>query len=142
MAKFTFRLQTVIKVKEIQEKRIERELAQIKKRILQERQRLDNLEDEKEKITSSHPLDGKITVADAIVHENYIRKITDEIQFQSARLENLAKSESKKIDEVLDVKKDKEAIELLKQKRLEEFKREMAKNEQILLDAIAQRLSG
>jgi hypothetical protein len=30
----------------------------------------------------------------------------------------------------------------LKQKRFEEFKREMDKKEQVLLDAIAQRLSG
>ena len=142
MAKFNFRLQSVIKVKEIQEKKIQRELAQIKKRLLQERERLEDLEGERERLVSSSPLNGKVRAADVVVHQNYIRKISDEIHFENARIENLTESETKKIDEVLDVKKDKEAIEQLKEKKLEEFKREQDHKEQILLDAVAQRISG
>ncbi|MCL4510584.1 MAG: flagellar FliJ family protein [Bacteroidetes bacterium] len=140
MAKFNFRLQAVIKVKEIQEKKIQRELAQIKKRILQEQAHLEDLEGERERMVSSSPLNGKVRAADAAMHQDYIRKISDEIHFENARLENLAEFETKKIDEVLDVKKDKEAIEHLKEKRLEEYRRELDHKEQILLDAVAQRL--
>jgi len=42
---------------------------------------------------------------------------------------------------VLDAKKDKEAIEHLRDKRLEEFRQDADRKEQILLDAVAQRLS-
>ncbi len=141
MGRFKFRLQSVIKVKEIQQKKIERELAQIKKRILQEQARLENLEGEREKVASSSHLDGIVKASDIIVRQNYLRKISDEIHFENARLENLAESETKKIDEVLDVKKDKEAIEHLREKRLEEYKRELDRTEQVLIDAVAQRLS-
>lgn len=141
MARFKFRLQSVIRVKEIQQKKIERELAQIKKRILQEQARLENLEGEREKLVSSSPLDGKVIALDIVVHQDYLRKISDEIHFENARLENLADFETKKIDEVLDVKKDKEAIEHLKEKRLEEYKRELDRMEQVLIDAVAQRLN-
>jgi len=142
MAKFNFRLQSVIKVKEIQVKKIERELAQIKRSILQEQDRIDGLESEREKMVSSSPLKGKVRAADIVVHQDYIKKISDDIHFGNAKLENLTQFESRKIDEVLDVKKDKEAIEHLKEKRLEEYKRETDQKEQVLIDAIAQRMSG
>lgn len=155
MAKFNFRLQPVIKVKEIQEKKIQRELAQLKKHILQEREQLDDLEGERDKVVSASPLrtdreneEGtngslheKIRAADIVVHENYLRKISNEIHFENVKIENLTKTETKKIDEVLDVKKDKETVERLKEKRLEEFRRDADRKEQALIDAIAQRLS-
>ena len=155
MAKFNFKLQPVIKVKEIQEKKIQRELAQLKKRILREQAQLDDLEGERERAVSASPLntsrenengsDGharkKILAADIVVHANYLRKISDEIHFENTKIENLTEFETKKIDEVLDVKKDKETIERLKERRLEEFRRELDRKEQVLIDAIAQRLS-
>ncbi len=141
MAKFKFRLQSVIKVKEIKEKKVQRELAAIKKRILQEQARLEDLQGEQDKLMSSSPLNGKIRAADIVVHQDYIRKISDEIHFGSAKLENLSHSETKKIDEVLDAKKDREIVERLREKRFEEFKQEADRKEQILIDAVAQRVS-
>ncbi|MGO9480993.1 MAG: flagellar export protein FliJ [Candidatus Kryptoniota bacterium] len=148
MAKFNFRLQSVIKVKEIQEKKVQRELAQLKKKILHEQAQLENLEGERDRAASTSPLtgnrengNGKVRAADIVVHENYLRKISDEIHFENVKLDSLAQFETKKIDEVLDVKKDKETIERLKEKRLEEFRRDADRKEQILIDAVAQRLS-
>ncbi len=141
MAKFKFRLQSVIKIKEIQEKKVERELAMIKKNILQGQARLEDLQGEHQKLVSSSPMEGKIKAADMVTHQDYLRKISDEIKFERVKLENLSRSEDKKRDEVLDAKKDKEAIEHLREKRLEEFKHDMDRKEQILLDAVAQRLS-
>ncbi len=140
MSKFKFRLQSVIKVKEIQEKRVERELAMIKKKILLEQARIDDLRAEQDKLVSESPLQGKVKAADIAVHQVYLKKISDEIHFQNAKIAVLSQSESKKIDEVLDVKKDKEAIEHLRERQLEDYKREMDKKEQVLIDAVAQRL--
>ncbi len=142
MAKFKFRLQSVIKVKEIQEKKMERELAMIKRKILQEQAHLDDLQVEREKLVSSSPLEGKVRAADIAIHQDYIRKISDEIHFGNSKIAVLAQSETKKIDEVLDVKKDKEAIEHLKEKQLEEYRKDLDKKEQVLIDALAQRMSG
>lgn len=141
MAKFNFRLQSVIRVKEIQEKKIERELALIKNRILQEQARIDNLEVERAKLVTSSPLNGKVKASDIVVHQNYIRKISDEIHFENSKLETLNGIESQKIDEVLDVKKGKEAIEHLREKRYEEHLKELDRKEQVLVDAVAQRMS-
>ncbi|HUI29752.1 MAG TPA: flagellar export protein FliJ [Candidatus Acidoferrales bacterium] len=141
MARFKFRLQSVIRVKEIQEKKIQRELAQVKKRILQEQENLETLEDERERLLSASPLNGKIKAADIVTHHDYIKKISEEIRFENARIDSLTEFETKKIDEVLEVKKDREAIEHLKEKRLEEARRELDRKEQVLIDAIAQRMS-
>ena len=141
MARFKFRLQSVIKVKEIQEKKIQREIAQVKRRILQEQKNLESLEDEREKLISASPLNGKVKAADMVVHQDYMKKISELIRFENDKIENLTEFESKKIDEVLDVKKDKEAIEHLKEKRLEEMRRDIDRKEQILIDAVAQRMS-
>ena len=141
MARFKFRLQSVIRVKEIQEKKIQRELALVKRRILQEQENLENLEGERERLLSSSPLSGKIKAADIVLHQDYIRKISEQIRFGSEKIENLTEFETKKIDEVLDVKKDREAIEHLKEKRLEEVRRDLERKEQVLIDAIAQRMS-
>ncbi len=141
MARFKFKLQSVIRVKEIQEKKIQRELAQVKRRLLQEREYLENLEDERERLLSSSPLNGKIKAADIVVHQDYVKKISEQIRLENNQIDNLTEFESKKIDEVLDVKKDREAIEHLKEKRLEECRRELEKKEQVLIDAIAQRIS-
>lgn len=142
MAKFKFRLQPLIRVKELQEKKVERELAAIKGRILQEQARLDDLRIEQDKLVSSAPVRGKFKAADMAVHQDYMQKISTQIHFENSRIAVLSQNETKKIDEVLDVKKDKEAIEHLKEKRLEEYKKELEKKEQVLIDAVAQRLNG
>ncbi len=141
MAKFKFRLQSLIKVKELQEKKVERELAAIKNRILQEQARLENLKQEQEKLISSSPTEGKVRAADIALHQDYIHRISGQIHFESARIQVLTQTENKKIDEVLGVKKDKEAIEHLKEKQFEEYKKDLEKKEQVLIDAIAQRLN-
>lgn len=141
MAKFKFRLQSLIKVKELQEKRVERELAMLKSKILQEQAHLEDLRIEQERLMSASPSEGKVRAADIALHQDYIHRISSEIHFENARIAVLTESENKKIDEVMDVKKDKEAIEHLREKRFEEYKKEMDKKEQVLIDAVAQRLS-
>ncbi len=142
MAKFKFRLQSLIKVKEIQEKMVERELATIKNKILQEQARLEDLKHEHEKLITTSPLEGKVRVAEIALHQDYIQKISSQIHFENARIVLLTQSENKKIDEVMEAKKDKEAIEHLKEKQFEEYKKDIEKKEQVLIDALAQRISG
>jgi flagellar FliJ protein len=142
MAKFKFRLQSLIKVKEIQEKKVERELATIKNNILKEQARLDDLKHEHERLVSASPVEGKVRAADIALHQDYIQKISSQIHFENTRIVLLTQSENKKIDEVMEVKKDKEAIERLREKRFEEYKKDVEKKEQVLIDALAQRISG
>ena len=142
MAKFKFRLQSLIKVKEIQEKKVERELATIKNNILKEQARLDDLKHEHERLVSASPVEGKVRAADIALRQDYIQKISSQIHFENTRIVLLTQSENKKIDEVMEVKKDKEAIERLREKRFEEYKKDVEKKEQVLIDALAQRISG
>ena len=142
MAKSKFRLQSLIKVKEIQEKKVERELATIKNNILKEQARLDDLKHEHERLVSASPVEGKVRAADIALRQDYIQKISSQIHFENTRIVLLTQSENKKIDEVMEVKKDKEAIERLREKRFEEYKKDIEKKEQVLIDALAQRISG
>lgn len=142
MAKFKFRLQSLIKVKEIQEKKVERELATIKNNILKEQAHLDDLKHEHERLVSASPVEGKVRAADIALRQDYIQKISSQIHFENTRIVLLTQSENKKIDEVMEVKKDKEAIERLREKRFEEYKKDIEKKEQVLIDALAQRISG
>ncbi len=142
MAKFKFRLQPLIRVKELQEKKVERELAALKTRIMQEQARLDDLRTEQDKLFSSAPVRGKFRAADMALQQDYLQKVSTQIHFENSRIASLTQNETAKIDEVLGVKKDREAIEHLKEKRLEEYKKELEKKEQVLIDAVAQRLNG
>ena len=75
-----------------------------------------------------------ITITDAMVYQNGLRVLERDIQRESDRLEELRRKEEKKRQEVVDAKIDTSSIEKLKEKKLDLYNKEAAKNEEVLID--------
>ena len=75
-----------------------------------------------------------ITITDAMVYQNGLRVLERDIQRESDRLEELQKQEEAKRQEVVDAKIDTSSIEKLKEKKLDLYNKEAAKNEEVLID--------
>ena len=75
-----------------------------------------------------------ITITDAMVYQNGLRVLERDIQRESDRLEELKKQEEAKRKEVVDAKIDTSSIEKLKEKKLDLYNKEAAKNEEVLID--------
>jgi len=138
--KFQYRLQPLLKVKSEIEKRRQKELAEVHRRIILQQDRLDGLEQEKLSAQNRQRenLSGKITVAEMLVYARYFmklkrQKISDhemlrvlEIDFEKKRQILLAASiERKKYEKLKEIQESKHVAELNKReaKQSDEFGR-------------------
>ena len=75
-----------------------------------------------------------ITITDAMVYQNGLRVLENDIQRETDKLEELKKKEEAKRQEVVDAKIDTSSIEKLKEKKLDLYNKEVAKSEEVLID--------
>ena len=75
-----------------------------------------------------------MTITDALMYQNGLRALEQEIQRETEKLEVLQKQEEKKRQEVVDAKIDTSSIEKLKEKKLDLYNKEVAKSEEVLID--------
>ena len=75
-----------------------------------------------------------ITITDAMVYQNGLRVLEQDIQRETDRLEELRRKEEKKRQEVVDAKIDTSSIEKLREKKLDLYNKEVAKGEEVLID--------
>ncbi len=75
-----------------------------------------------------------ITITDAMVYQNGLRVLERDIQRETEKLAELRKKEEAKRQEVVDAKIDTSSIEKLKEKKLDLYHKEVAKNEETLID--------
>lgn len=75
-----------------------------------------------------------ITITDAMVYQNGLRVLEQEIQQETEKLEALRKKEEKKRQEVVDAKIDTSSIEKLREHKLEDYHKAEQKAEEVLID--------
>ena len=75
-----------------------------------------------------------ITITDAMIYQNGLRVLEQNIQRETDKLEQLRKQEEAKRQEVVDAKIDTSSIEKLKEKKLDLYNKEVAKGEEVLID--------
>jgi len=75
-----------------------------------------------------------ITITDAMVYQNGLRVLERDIQRETEKLAELRKKEEAKRQEVVDAKIDTSSIEKLKEKKLDLYHKDVAKNEEQLID--------
>lgn len=75
-----------------------------------------------------------ITITDAMVYQNGLRVLENDIQRETDKLEELRRREEKKRQEVVEAKIDTSSIEKLKEKKLDLYNKEVAKSEEVLID--------
>ncbi len=85
-----------------------------------------------------------ISIIEATGYERFLRNLEYEIEAEHAVLEKLKLSEEQKRNEVIDMKKETSSIEKLKDKKMEQYNKELQKSEELFIEEFIshQRASG
>ncbi len=134
-----FKLDSVLKVRQVQEKKYSRDLLEIK--VIREKAEklLEDLEAEKMQQMENLEIEEKIKVIDLQIQYAYLNAVAEQVERQKSVLERVLKEEEKKRDVLIKTNQNKRMIEKLKQKFNEQILKDFQKKEQTLLDSISHR---
>lgn len=137
MAKFSFKLQTLLKVKSQQEDNQKNELGKAIRRLEEENAMLRRLEFEKNRyIFEFNESSRKTTVDKLIKFNNYISHLTTKIILQKENINIAASIVDKVREELIKIVKEREILDKLKEKKYEAYLLEENRAEQKLNDQI------
>ncbi len=131
MAKFTFNLEAVLRIKTQKEESIKNELGKAVQRLEAEKQKLAKLENTVEEITAQFNRKAKRTTVRKLIEFNeYLSLLDSKIKKQKENV-NCAASDVDRIrEELLQAVKERKILEKLKEKKFDEFLHEQKKLEQ------------
>lgn len=134
-----FKLDPVLKVRQIQEKKYKRDLTEIKVIRENAEKLLEDLEMEKNKQIENMEVEEKLRVAELQIQYAYLNAIVEQVEKQKNALEKILIEEEKKRDVLIKTNQNKRMIEKLKQKFNSEILKDFQRKEQLLLDSISHR---
>ena len=140
MAKFIFRLESILKLKEQQKKELELELAKIRVKRIEAENELINIirekEERRQKIIKPH----SIQVSNYQVEYYYLDFLDKKIENQNKKIDRIKKLEHSVINDLLKITKEKKIIEKFKERKKEAFDKENLRLENLFLDDLSQRI--
>jgi flagellar export protein FliJ len=131
---------TVLKVKKIQERKSQTELRQLEVAHAREEATLADIKQTQQAALSDAVRSMKIKATDAQTNRAFIKKLSNEIDVQSKKVEKVVSLEQDKRGELIERTKSKSMIEKLDQRVQTEEAKEKDRKEQRLMDVLAQRL--
>jgi len=142
MAKFRFRLATLLRLREMEEERSKRTLYEVHSRYQEKEKGLDELVllREEAKQTNRGPVDGvsRLDVESLLVQRRYINHLYQRIVEKGEELRKLAVSVSDARKELARARTQRRVVEKLKERRKREFDEEQDRKEARELDEMAQ----
>ncbi len=145
MAKaFDFRLQRVLNFRQSVERQKKVELSLAQRLQLQEKEKLNHLQTQKEQEINTAPnandtLD-RLDLHLLKVRNDYLTQLTEKIKEQSGRVVQAEKVVEKKREILLNARKDKKVLEILKDRYVNEYKKMKSQEESRLESEIALRM--
>ena len=133
-------LSTVLKVKVVQEKNAQRELAAIAQKREAEEQRLDQLEQTQDSALTQASGVTRSRAGDLQTSRAFIQSINKQIEQQGETVDDVKNKESAKRDELVERSKSRQMVESLDTKRKEEAEKEKERKAQRVIDVLAQRM--
>lgn len=136
MKKFTFGLDTVLDYKNQILSNLKLEHGKIIAELNQQETILEDLKKryfEYVNDFNEKKLSG-ITIIEARAFEMYIKQIDDQIKFQTNKIAQIRKLEEKKRQEVIEAKREAAAIEKLKEKKIEQYNKDVKKKEELFIE--------
>lgn len=134
-----FKLDPVLKVRQIQEKKYKKDLTEIKVIRENAEKLLEDLEMEKMKQIENMEVEEKLRVAELQIQYAYLNVIVEQVEKQRNALEKILIEEEKKRDVLIKTNQNKRMIEKLKQKFNNQILKDFQRKEQSLLDSISHR---
>jgi len=140
MSTFKFRLQNVIDVRTRQEQYTKREIARIASTRSREEAKLAQLQRKREVHRNEAGKKQRVSAAEMQTDWTYLSHLTKEIEHQGKKISIILDQENLKREELLKTNQSKQMLETLKEKKYEEYKKDVEKKDQTVMDNIAQRL--
>jgi flagellar export protein FliJ len=133
-------LETVIRVKDFQVKKAQRELAVIKVNRAQEEGTLTSLEERQSTAMSDAVRKMKTKAVDLQTSQAFIQSLSRQIEKQEEKVQEIITAEEGKRGELLEKSQSKQMIEKIDQRRKEEQEKEQERKAQRVIDVLAQRM--
>lgn len=136
MKKFNFPLNTVLNYKDQVLENLKTEHAQILADIAQQERRIEELMVKSQSAAIRYREDTQCGVTVNIMreYERYITFIQQRIVAEQGILLKLTKKEEQKRTEVIEAKKEKASIDKLKEKKLDQYNKEVLKSEELFIE--------
>lgn len=138
MKKFTFRLETLLKVRVMQEEEAQLKLAQATHLYLVEKEKEDSLLLSKEKTVSEfrNKQHEVLTVETLKNYHYFIDKIKEELFSQCQKTQKAAEDRLNCLKNLEEAVKNRQLVEKLKEKQWQEYQEQTLREEQIFLDEL------
>lgn len=136
MKKFKFALDTVLSYKQQVLDALEAEHAAAMAKVRAQEEVLDAVWQEYRTCNTEYrerKAEG-LSITDAMIYESSLRSAELHIQRETAKLEKLQAEAEKKRQEMVDAKIDTSSLEKLKDKKLEQYRKDEQKSEELLVD--------
>ncbi len=140
MTRTSTKFKTVLKVREIQERKAQGELRQLQLTRVQEQETLDDIKETQQSALTDAVRSMKVKATDAQTSRAFILKLTRELKEQETKLREAESKENEKRGELVERAKSREIVEKLDQKFRAEQSKELERKEQRLIDVLAQRI--
>ncbi len=134
------RLDTLLKVKVHQQKKVQQELAKLLGEKEIEEKNFAELKVLKEGATGDFASNLKLRATEIQSSKAYIDNLTDKLTTQVNKLDQIQTAEEGKRGELLEKEKSKKQIEILSEKREAELIKERIRKDQRLMDILANRI--
>lgn len=135
------RLDTIINVRDHQQRQATKELSQIQRQKKQESDRLEVMNGTQHQAMKDSFTRQRVTASDVQNNSAFLQRLATEIRQQTGTIEKIEGMETEKRGELLERVKAKNVIEKLQERVKAELQKEADSKEQQMLDTLGQRIS-
>jgi len=133
-------LTTVIRVRDIQLKKTQRELAVIKVERQTEEVRLNSLEEKQSNAMTDAVRQMKTRAVDLQTSQAFLQSLSRQIEHQEGKVREVTDAEEGKRVELVERSQSKQMVEKIDQRRRDEETKEQERKAQRVIDVLAQRI--
>jgi flagellar FliJ protein len=136
MKKFSFSLGTVLDYKNQVLDSLQNDHANAVKQMLTQEERVEQLN--RQYVSCNQEFNEKkmygLTVIEALQYETYLRNLEKKIKQEYQKLEECKREEERRRTAVVEAKKETSSIEKLKEKKWEQYQKEVQKSEELFVE--------
>ncbi len=136
---YRFKLEALLNHRRHQEEACQKELAQVRRRLSDEREKLERKKREKQE--SLEKLQAKkkesTTVSDIMLYMNYIQQLSKDIEDQAMHVHKTAKLVDQKRHELVSIMQKHKTLKNLKYKEQQAYQQKLMQDERKLMDELA-----
>ena len=136
---YRFKLEALLNHRRHQEEACQKELAQARRRLTDEREKLERKKKEKQGSLEKLKVKKKesTTVSDIMLYMNYIQQLSKDIEDQAMHVHKTAKLVDQKRQELVSIMQKHKTLKNLKYKEQQAYQQKLMQDERKLMDELA-----